>query len=344
MSTARSTHTLSRLLRRAEAPSCTTIGEWLPLWRRATDGCRDEGPFAAAIAAALQADRLAWAFFSGYQGALQAAFPESLALSARRVACLCANEAGRKLNDIATRLDVADDVFRLSGSKSWLLACGDDLTLFVLTRAAGGPASGPGSLAIVEIRSSAAGVVVGAPRPQAMVPELPHATVAFHGVRVEPAQVLPGDGYAGYARPFRLREDVFVTGCALAHLLSHAQRAAWPTTWRQRCVAVIAALEACASMPPDDVGTVVRVAGTLAWAGDLIDEVDDLWSEGEAEAARWQRDKVLLELGHDARRQRTLNAWAAVDRVATRDDAPDSADDHAPARRQGRSIKPGVQQ
>ena len=97
-------------------------------------------------------------------------------------------------------------------------------------------------------------------------------------------------------------------------------------------------------MPPDDVGTVVRVAGTLAWAGDLIDEVDDLWSEGEAEAARWQRDKVLLELGHDARRQRTLNAWAAVDRVATRDDAPDSADDHAPARRRGRSINPGVPQ
>jgi hypothetical protein len=333
MSPGRSTRTLSHLLRRAEASSCTTIEQWLPLWHRTTADCRDEGPFGAAVAAAVQADRVAWAFFCGYQGALQAAFSDALAVGSQRVACLCANEAGRKLNDITTRLEVTEGAFRLSGSKSWLLACGDDLTLFVLARAAGGPPSGPGSLAIVEVQSSAAGVVVGAPRERAMVPELPHATVEFHDVRIEADRVLPGDGYAHYARPFRLREDVFVTGCTLACLLSHGHRAAWPTTWRQRCVAAIAALEQCASMPPDDTGTVVRVAGTLAWAGDLIAEVDGLWSGGEAEAARWQRDKVLLELGHDARRQRILNAWAALDRGATRDDARVSTDDHAPARR-----------
>ena len=37
------------------------------------------------------------------------------------------------------------------------------------------------------------------------------------------------------------------------------------------------------------------------------------WLDDAVAAQRWQRDKPLLALGHEARRQRTLKAWAQVD-------------------------------
>jgi hypothetical protein len=305
---------LSRLLHRVDAKPCTSIAEWLPRWRRTLDASLGGGPFAGAVAAALEADRLAWAFFSGYQGALHAAFPALLRSVPVRAAALCANETGRRLTDIRTALHASDGAWRLEGTKAWLLAGIDALDLFVLARAAGGPPSGPGSLVIVRVPSDAPGVVVSPPRAQRVVPELPHASVEFRDVRIADDQIQAGDGYADVAKPFRLREDVFVTGCTLAFLLSQGHRAAWPSVWRQRTVAAIATLERCAALLPSDARTEVLAAGALADAGDLIEQVDGFWTAEDAGMAeRWRRDKPLLELGAEARRQRILKAWARID-------------------------------
>lgn len=305
------------LLSRPDAPPCATLAQWLPIWRRSLQQAGQHGPFAAAVHAALQAERVAWAFFSGYQGAMQAAFPGRMSGAEAPVASLCANESGVPLNRVETRLEDRDGSLVLTGRKSWMLDGGADGRLYVLARSAGGPASGPGSLCIVELPRGAAGVEVSGPNPQPVVPELPHARLAFHDVAVDPAQVLPGDGYADHAKPFRLREDVFVTGCTLAHLLSHAHRAHWPTPWRQRCIATLLALERCAVLPPEDTATLLAVAGTLAWAGELMQEADTQWSHDDAEAReRWQRDRPLLAGGRDARRVRTLKAWDRVDGAA----------------------------
>src|SRR5262249_22252055 len=143
------------------------------------------GPYVAAVAAALQADRMAWVFFSAYQGAIQAGFIGSHVNAGSRIAAFCANESGRKLTEIATSLHMSDGAWRLQGRKSWVLAGIDALDLLVLARAANGPTSGPGSLAIVRVPSNAAGVELGAPRTQSVVPELPHAAVTFTDAPVE---------------------------------------------------------------------------------------------------------------------------------------------------------------
>jgi hypothetical protein len=54
-------------------------------------------------------------------------------------------------------------------------------------------------------------------------------------------------------------------------------------------------------------------AGTLALAGEAIGQADRLWPQDESAAsARWCRDKPILGLGKDARRQRAVLAWARV--------------------------------
>src|SRR5262245_25606467 len=183
---------------------CDTLSQWLPAWRAARSRYVSHGPYLASIAAALRADRMAWAFFSGYQGALQAGFMRGAVNTDAPVAAFCANETGRKLTEITTSLHVvqgAEGAWQLQGRKSWALAGIDLLDLFVLARAADGPASGPGSLAIVRVPSHAMGVELGAPRAQTVVPELPHTEVGFTDVAVERSQLLEGDGYRDYARP-----------------------------------------------------------------------------------------------------------------------------------------------
>lgn len=301
------------LLTRREPVECDCLTQWLPIWRAIADCYRRHGPYTVAIAAASEADRLAWAFFSGYQGALGAAFPELNATAKPRIASLGANESGRKLTEINTALGAGDDGLRLTGQKSWVLSGIDELDLYVLARAVDAPTKGPGSLIVVRLPSTAKGVLVGTPRAQAVVPELPHSAVSFSDVPIDHQQIIPGDGYSDHAKPFRLREDVFVTGSTLAFLLAQGNANAWSTRWRQRCMAVIVTLGECAARSPNDTATELLTAGALSLAGEVIEQAEGFMAKDAPSLFdRWCRDKPLLALGKDARRQRAQSAWTKM--------------------------------
>ena len=295
---------------------CQSLGQWLPAWHEQQMAHMKCGPFVAAVAAATRADRLAWAFFSGYQGAIQSAFPQSA--QAGQVSAFCVNEAGKKISEIATSIKKIDGDFLMHGSKSWALADVDDMTLFVLARRSHGPAKGAGSLTVIQVPLQTAGVQRNPARAQKVVPELPHAGINFDGVLLQDSQFMSGDGYADYAKPFRAREDIFVTGCALAYLLSEAKAAAWPTTWSQRCIAALVALEQCSRQNLSNEQVHILVAGVLSLAGGIIRESEQHWTDVQGVAqVRWQRDASLLTLGRDARRQRAIKSWAQTDWTVT---------------------------
>lgn len=298
----------SLLAARRTTTACPGLAQWLPVWRESQAASADGDCFGAAVTASLQADRLAWAFFCGYQGAVQAAFQTGLGT----LGALSANESQRKITEIQTRLVGHSEPWQLVGSKSWVISGIDALTLFVLARRSDGPPQGPGSLCIVRVPLRSAGVAATAPRAHAVMPELPHAGVDFHEVPVRGTDILAGDGYADCAKPFRLREDVFVTACVLAYLIGESQVGAWSTDWTQRAVAAITLLEACSRRDPRHVDTAIVVAGALAFANLLIEDVDSRWtSDQQAARERWLRDKPILLLGQSARHQRTLRAWRA---------------------------------
>jgi hypothetical protein len=297
----------------ATVPECPDFDNWLPRWTAVQHKYADCSPFVAGIAAALQADRLAWAFFSGYQAAIRSAFAG--ALPAATVAAFCVQEPGRKISEITTTLEEHAGGLLLQGHKGWLLADPQAFVLFVLARRAG-RSKGPGSLAVVSAPFDSNGIHRGAVRPQAMVPELAHAEVSFDAVSLPASRILPGDGYADYAKPFRVREDICVTGCALACLYAEGRAGEWPTPWTQRCVAAIAGLESCSGMDPNDARTHILTAGTLSFAGAVIRESEQHWRDDQVAARdRWQRDCSILDLGKEARRQRAIKSWLGMGRT-----------------------------
>ena len=187
-----------------------------------------EAPIDRAIVGALAVDRVAWAFAGGYVAALQQMIPS---LGRDGFASLAATEeGGAHPRAIQTTLVGG----RLRGGKRWVTLPGDEgapSTFFVVGRRPEADAAGRPQLALVRVRSDAPGVLVtrsSAP----FVPELSHGELALD-VAVEESDVLPGDGYADYLKPFRTVEDLHVHGALVGLMLGYAQRVDGPKPPRE---------------------------------------------------------------------------------------------------------------
>jgi hypothetical protein len=306
------------LLRPAPVRVVDDAAGWVAAWRTTTAASGD-APLRAAITASVAADRLAWPFFCAYQAAVREIF--GAAAAPGEVASFAANESGRKVTEIETRLERAGAGTGgvLRGAKSWCLRAVDPFAVYVLARDAAGPAQGPGSLAVVRVASDAPGVTLSAGPAQPIVPELPHARIAFDGVAVDAADVLPGDGYARYTRPFRVAEDLCMAATGLAYLAGEAARGGWPQTWRQRAVAAVALLEHAFAARSGRPEAELLIAGALSIAADVAGEAERIWQDAAPDGdalRRWTRDGPLLAGGRELRRRRAQGAWERLRRDA----------------------------
>ena len=181
------------------------------------------------------ADRLGYAFVAGYSAALSRLFEHVARLhpttggrpfTERPLPAklsLCATEAGGgHPRAIATRLDKQGGALVLNGEKTFAtLATMADELLVVASR--GLEADGKNRLRVVRVRPGAKGVTI-TPRPETpFTPEIPHAVVRFTDAVVENEDVLPGDGYQHWLKPFRTIEDTHVLASAIGYLQGAAR-------------------------------------------------------------------------------------------------------------------------
>ena len=258
-------------------------------------------PIDVALRAAHAADGLGAAFVAGYGAALRTLVPEVMARTS-----LCATEeGGAHPRAIQTRL--ADGV--LSGKKRWsTLAMEAQLLLVVAS--VGTDAEGKNRLRLVRVSPRARGVTITPMPPAPFAPEVGHAEITFDAVSVLPTDVLPGDGYDDYLKPFRTVEDVHVHGALLAWMLGLAERHRWPRELVERLLAAVSGIRTLATAPPLAPETHVALAGAIALTRELVERAP--WDSLDADAlARWQRDRPLLEVAGKARAARLEAAWAA---------------------------------
>lgn len=296
----------------APAPAsaeCTSIEAWWPRWRAIA--AKHAEPFERAVAGGADADRLGWAFAAGYQAALRALEPT---LPDDTIAALCVTEAeGNFPRAIRSTLTPEGDGFRLSGEKRWTTLGPGGGLFIVIAREAGCDEARP-SLRAALVRSETAGLEIDVIPAMDFVPEVPHARIRLEGVRVAAADLLPGDAYTRYVKPFRTVEDIHIHAATIAYLCTEARARGWPQVWRERAVALLHALAGLAQLDPLAPQTHVALAGALAVGAALIAETDPLWAvaAGEPGAVRWARDRRLSGAAGKARAQRLSSAWAAL--------------------------------
>ena len=255
-----------------------------------------------AAAGGFVADRIGYAFLAGYRAALAKLDPTLGRAS------LCASETGgAHPRAIETTIRPQGGAFVMNGEKTFAtLASAADVLLVVASIGKNGERN---QLQVARIPSKREGVTIRDRDPIAFAPEIPHARVSFRDVRVEAAEILEGDGYERYVKPFRTIEDVHVIAAWLGHVVRLVRAYDQPREMIEQALAALAALRSIAEEPPLDPGAHIALAGVLTAAAELASKLD-LAGADEAVRARWQRDFPLLAVAGSARNARLEAAHA----------------------------------
>ena len=177
-----------------------------------------------------------------------------------------------------------------------------------------GEDGGKNRLRVVRVRADAPGLRLH-PTTAPFVPEIPHAEVELDGVIATDADLLPGDGYDAYLKPFRTIEDVHVHAALAGYLIGVARRRRLPARPAvERLLGLAAATRSLAHADPKAATTHAALAGVLDLAARLVAELEPLWAAApDDEWARWQRDRPLLRVAGTARAARRERAWSILD-------------------------------
>jgi alkylation response protein AidB-like acyl-CoA dehydrogenase len=303
---------LRALLQKAPDPASIPSREaW---WERHRAAVREAArPIDQAVLGGFAADRVGYAFASGYQAALRALVPD---LPADRLASICVTErGGGHPRAIETRLEpVGEGRYRITGHKRWA-TLGDMSGVLLVVASAGADAEGKNRLRVARVEASRPGVTLRPMAQPPFAPEIAHDEIDLQGVEVSEGDLLPGDGFDRYVRPFRTVEDLHVQAAVYAYAIREIRAHALPRSLADRFAALIAAIDALAAGDPAAQEVHVALAGVLALASGPLDELDHAWAKTESPAhARWERDRLLLGVAGSVREQRLARAWEALGR------------------------------
>lgn len=256
-------------------------------------------PFELAVAGGRRMATPGLAFLVGYQAALRMLWPSApLSLGA-----LCATEQ-RSLRpaDMQTRLEG----LRLSGRKDFVTA-GDAADWLLVAARSEAPGSDP-RLSLAVIYRDEPGVQVEKLAPIALMPDISHGRLLLDDALCE---LLAGDGWDAYVKPFRTLEDIYVLSAMTAWLYGIGQESAWSQGLQLRLLALLAGCAEVSRQPPSSPAGHVLLGGLFAQFDGLKAEVTQALAEGAPHwAAMWQRDQAVMDLAAGARSKRLAKALA----------------------------------
>ncbi|MBA3460563.1 MAG: acyl-CoA dehydrogenase family protein [Deltaproteobacteria bacterium] len=298
---------LSRLLDKTLAPPAV---DTLRAWWEATAAERESWPHTVdrALVGGACADRVGFAFASGYFEALRALAPNALS----GITALCATEeGGNHPGAIQTRLEPAGPGrYTLSGKKKWATVASEASALLVVATA-GESAEGRNQLRVVRVATTAPGVRLQSTTAP-FVPEIPHAEVELDGVEVGEADILPGDGYDDYLKPFRTVEDIHVHASVIGYLIGVSRRHDFPHEIVQSLTTLAVVTRSLADADVKAPATHIALAGLIDLATRAVASVEEKWGAvPDDEWKRWLRDRALLQVSGKARAARRERAWEA---------------------------------
>ncbi|MFY0579277.1 hypothetical protein ACN28S_37890 [Cystobacter fuscus] len=119
---------------------------------------------------------------------------------------------------------------------------------------------------------------------------MPHAELRLEAVAVELGEVLPGDGYVRFLKPFRTVEDCHVFAAVLGWLLQVARRSGWPDEVREGLLALAVMMRGLAQMDPASPEVHRRSGGRLACSASA-------WRRWTRSGPRWMRRRASAGSG-----------------------------------------------
>ena len=258
-------------------------------------------PFDLAVAGGRLMATPGLAFLVGYQAALRMLWPSApLSLGA-----LCATEQrSLRVADMQTRLRD----LRLNGRKDFVTA-GDAADWLLVAARSEEPGDAP-RLSLAVVYPGEPGVRLEKLAPMPLMPDIGHGRLFLDNALCE---LLAGDGWDAYVKPFRTLEDIYVLSAMTAWLFGVGQDSDWPQTLQLRLLALLAGCAEVSRQAPNNPAGHVLLGGLFAQFDGLKAEVNQALADGPPEwAAMWQRDQSVMDLAAGARGKRLAKALAGL--------------------------------
>ncbi|KAB0505895.1 MULTISPECIES: acyl-CoA dehydrogenase middle domain-containing protein [Pseudomonas] len=239
------------------------------------------------------------AFLVGYQAALRMLWPSApLSLGA-----LCATEQrSLRVADMQTRLRD----LRLNGRKDFVTA--GDAADWLLVAARSEEPGEAARLNLAVVYPGEPGVRLEKLAPMPLMPDIGHGRLFLDNALCE---LLAGDGWDAYVKPFRTLEDIYVLSAMTAWLYGVGQDSDWPQTLQLRLLALLAGCAEVSRQAPNNPVGHVLLGGLFAQFDGLKAEVNQALADGPPQwAAMWQRDQTVMDLAAGARGKRLAKALA----------------------------------
>ena len=145
------------------------------------------------------------------------------------------------------------------------------------------------------------------------VPQVSHGQVKMESVTLNDSDILPGDGYLNYIKPFRTCEDIHVSAAVCGYILAEAIEGSWPSVLIEQYLSLIIAFTAIAAMDLAAPTTHLSLAGLRSQMEQLIDQSNQHFQiSTPPRYQNWLRDRALLNIAHKAHKKRTEKAWTTV--------------------------------
>lgn len=268
-----------------------------------------------AILGGALADRVAYAFTAGYQSALRSLY--TTLQETDEFASFCITEEGgnspKVLEATLTPTGPSEEGrWLLHGTKTFVTGC-DIATHLLIAASEGLDEEGRKKLRMVHIGRERRGLSIELMPALPFVPEVAHGVIACDGVEVKQEELLPGDGYLGYIKPFRTIEDIHVAAAILGYVTSRALATGWPKELVEECFALLLLHRQLPMLHPSSKALHVALAGARRQLERLLAACEAVWeTQDAAHFAMWQRDKKLLRIAGSARSKRAEVAWDAL--------------------------------
>ncbi|MGI9289123.1 MAG: acyl-CoA dehydrogenase family protein [Pseudomonadales bacterium] len=261
----------------------------------------------AAFAGGFRSHWVSIAFACGYRAALQQLCPQ---LKAQQIVSFCVTEdEGNSSRAIQTRLTAVERGWSLDGKKSFVTG-GRDATQLLVAARKGEHEDGRPAIVLILCEATAPGLTFEDLPHLPFVPEISHCRIKLQKVAVEAADILPGDGYTHYVKPFRTIEDMHVFAAVIGYLLRLSRDYQWPEESSEALLVQATTLLDLAKWPPDKAVTHLSLAGLIGQFNQWLSVSERHWHAVPAEISdAWRRDVPLLDIAEAARSKRRDNAW-----------------------------------
>jgi len=263
---------------------------------------KDEPPFGKALFGGFTCQQFSFVFMAGYQAALEKMFP-SIAPNELKALCVSEAKGGHPKNIHTTLIDN-----QIRGLKTYITAGSDAAHLLVLCKTKEHTNDRP-LLKMVYLPRTAKNIEVTDFELPFML-DVKHGKLSLKDTKITDQQILTGDGYVDYTKPFKTLEDILVGAATQAMLLRQAIDHKWEAEVRDQLLLNLYTLKNLLALPPSDRETHLLLSINEQNFENLLPSIDlNIAKHSSAQfKADWALNKRVIAMGKKLKEVRLLKA------------------------------------